>query len=186
MESLGFKLVRGTEVKLCQDHPGWPTVWTSARYGGPEPNTRKYAVIEYLRATHTYICCGVTDDLELAQKTFQQVVRNARRQQPGRRGGRPRPGVRIMTTTRKLQLSWRDVPIYDSDGGTPDGDGRARAMREFRDHESMQGYWFVDLTCCREENPGDPDTRVWDEYNHDWRESWNVGPAPSDIDYTGL
>lgn len=85
-------------------------------------------------------------------------------------------------------LDWRTVPLFDSDGGQPDEDQRIRAMREFRDNDCIQDYWFYDSTNCRFEEPDeeDVDSRVWDDFNGEYRESWCVGPSQSQIDFSGL
>lgn len=84
------------------------------------------------------------------------------------------------------EYDWRTIPLYDSDGGRPDSEQRIRAMREFRAHGCIQGYWFFNPVTATPEDPDNPDSRVWDEYNNEYRSPWDCGPASSDIDYSGL
>lgn len=112
----------------------------------------------------------------------------------GRRGERPRPRRSMMeprTMNTKTPYSWKTVPLFDSDGGQPDDEQRIKAMREFRAHGCIQDYWFVDLTSCRyedtrDEDERDPDSRVWDEFNQEFRDSWECGPTQDQVDFSDL
>lgn len=84
------------------------------------------------------------------------------------------------------KVHWSEMAdeLWDSDGCHPDKAGLVRAMQEFRDSGSIQGYWFCDTS-----EPGlGPDG---DQYPDSWHDdeigsSWDVGPSQDDIDFTDL
>lgn len=56
----------------------------------------------------------------------------------------------------KELIDWREVQIYDEDGGQPDEETRISKLREYRDAGSMQDYFF------------NPDGDWGDEPEIDW------------------
>ena len=85
-------------------------------------------------------------------------------------------------------LHWSQMAdeLWDSDGCQPDAEQLVRCMSEFRDDVGISDFYFVDVS----EDGIDPDDNpelFRDSWNDDEvRPSWECGPEPSDIDFTGL
>ncbi|MCE5186063.1 MAG: hypothetical protein LLF76_08065 [Planctomycetaceae bacterium] len=77
---------------------------------------------------------------------------------------------------------WSDMAdeLFDSDGCHPDADSIAELMREFRDTGGIGGFFFCTGPC--DENGMCRDS--W--HNGELRPAEECGPAPDEINYTGL
>jgi len=84
------------------------------------------------------------------------------------------------------KMKWNEAELYDSDGCMPTPEQLIQAMREYQTNGCISDYWFYDGTDCEHEDPDDDDSRVWDDWNEEYRWPENVGPSPNEIDFTGL
>lgn len=81
--------------------------------------------------------------------------------------------------TAKTHWSTLADRLWDSDGCNPDAEQLAQAMREYRDHGCVSGFFFVDVS---EDAP--PYCDPWN--NGEVREAWDCGPKVGEIDFAGL
>jgi len=76
--------------------------------------------------------------------------------------------------------------LQDSDGCGPDRGGFLQAMVEFRDTGSIADYFFCDFARNDERPDGLDLSHAYDSFNDEWNFSWECGPDPAEIDWTGL
>ena len=89
-------------------------------------------------------------------------------------------GVIVGKLIEKIQWTFFQAMLCDSDGNHPDDEYFREAMIRFRDEGGIQGYWFCDISN-RNEND-----LCWDEWNQAWDEDFRCGPSVDEIDFTGL
>jgi hypothetical protein len=85
-----------------------------------------------------------------------------------------------------MKICWRDVQIFNNDGGTPDEETRIEKLREYRDTGGMTGYFLVDSGMEIIENGTEATGRVFDKFHNEERDIWNAGPNRDEIDWTGF
>ena len=84
-------------------------------------------------------------------------------------------------TTEKL-IPWGELALYDSDGcPAVDVDHLRELAREFRDHGTISGFWFVNPT-----GTVDADGRQWCEHQQAWVYPEDAGPRQDEVDFAGL
>jgi hypothetical protein len=82
------------------------------------------------------------------------------------------------------KIHWSQCELWDSDGCGPPAGALPRLMREYRDHGCISDYWFFNPAECADDP--DDDAQAWDDWNQEYRLPEDVGPRPSEIDFTGL
>jgi len=81
-------------------------------------------------------------------------------------------------------IKWRDVYLYDPDGGKPDDDTRLELLAGYMDGD-IPDYFLVDATDV-DSKWNQNDGTVWDDFHHERRSLWDAGPSKNEIDWTGF
>ena len=80
---------------------------------------------------------------------------------------------------------WKTIKLYDSDGGQPDEEQFVRAMRDYRDNDSIGGYWLIEPSTEPDDEDGQGELYRDPWHNNELRHIWDCGPSASEIDWTG-
>ena len=94
--------------------------------------------------------------------------------------------------TKTTFTHWSDLTLYQLDNSEiyiddeHDGEYFRDRLREYRDNRCIDGWILVDPSDYIPGYEDGDDPPVWDHYNNEFREAWDAGPTPDQIDWTGL